>query len=890
MTVLSSTDDIFLVVNASVPDEGYVWDKIYIQAIAQYNKYPDSDPTKTNYDLVSYIPATTETTKTQWDIPLPYNRNAGFAFKPPGSVTITAINKEGNVLPLSSFPVLLGRLKDNNPTTSRLITQNLTPIGPAAVFMPPSQTQWVFETSSSLNVQKLDIKKNKTTNVYTVTPGEEGSSALFGIPLYNLGSIQNTSYRHTFSVTNLSAKPTVTTSDVTLDVFPVVYVTSLDSKLEQPISPDLATNTYNHMYQLSISGNPTGAGVQTDWDEYSDQYIAPSLFPKTLGLTMAGQAGTGQTYMSGLFDYKELFDRKVLWQSMFSPDCVFCSGGVLNMAPYTFFYNYHPWDWDLKNVSPTNGYVAYTYPDMQIYTTGDTPTLAHVPRMKLVWISGTGGTITEEGTTIIQDYVQIASTNIVYGAQVRGGSNSPSALFWSLNTLVKCSYVGSTVQFQFDTIANNISILSSKSVVEVSGVFYWIGIDQFYVFNGVVETLPNDYNINFFFRNVDIDNAQKIWASKIGQYNEICWHWPNKNLPNYTGECNAILVFNYTPGAECWYDSSFPVLNNSSSAGRICGSSISTFPFPIWMDSYSQPDPFPNTTETGNYWYMWLHERTRDMVIPGLQGTYDSTTFLLADNRYLIPSSISSREISLPAVGPDNNWSGVDKWLKLKRIEPDFLQTADIQLKILARKYSKDYFTELPNSFLIHADDPFGVCLKQIVDYYIGVQSYQLIIDGNYSVSQQVAKFPYPRLITVTNYTYFYYSAPVQVPFNITILGTYKDKVQTETLFVNYNTDLKTFATATSTLLYNEVASITLTPVFSPGPPDKVFPYLLSVGTKIPYGTEVGSVESERLMNFYTDVNVHARKLILQINQNLQGGSFELGQFLLYFDVGDGRQ
>jgi hypothetical protein len=215
--------------------------------------------------------------------------------------------------------------------------------------------------------------------------------------------------------------------------------------------------------------------------------------------------------------------------------------------------------------------------------------------------------------------------------------------------IIKASYVGAPVQFQFDTIANNLSILSSRCVVEVSGIFFWIGIDQFYSYNGMVQPLNNEANINFFFANIDLNNAQKVWGTKVGQYNEVWWHWPNKNLPNYSGECNAVLIYNYKD--QCWYDSAFPVTSNLPQAGRVCGTEITSFNYPIWVDAYSQPDFTPRSTlnPASKFWFMWLHENASDMAAPGLRVNYQpplSNIFRLLSQKFSIPSFITSRYIS----------------------------------------------------------------------------------------------------------------------------------------------------------------------------------------------------------------------------------------------------
>jgi hypothetical protein len=70
----------------------------------------------------------------------------------------------------------------------------------------------------------------------------------------------------------------------------------------------------------------------------------------------------------------------------------------------------------------------------------------------------------------------VASGKIVQGLPVRGGSNAPSGLFWSLDSLIRVSFIGGTgtpaQYWRYDIISSQSSILSSQSAIEYDGVYY----------------------------------------------------------------------------------------------------------------------------------------------------------------------------------------------------------------------------------------------------------------------------------------------------------------------------------------------------------------------------------------------------------------------------------
>lgn len=101
------------------------------------------------------------------------------------------------------------------------------------------------------------------------------------------------------------------------------------------------------------------------------------------------------------------------------------SGGIVALAPYVFAYG-------------SDGFIQWS----RAGYTDD-------------WTNGDSGA------------ARVTSQKIVKGLPLRSGAgNAPSGLFWSLDSVIRATYVGSTAVFQFDTITSQSSILSSQSVIE----------------------------------------------------------------------------------------------------------------------------------------------------------------------------------------------------------------------------------------------------------------------------------------------------------------------------------------------------------------------------------------------------------------------------------------
>ena len=178
-----------------------------------------------------------------------------------------------------------------------------------------------------------------------------------------------------------------------------------------------------------------------------------------------------------------------------------------------------------------------------------------------------------------------ATGKIVKGLPVRGGSNSPSGLFWSLDSLIRVSYapqslgVAGTANFaaptfwRYDIISSQTSIMSSSSVIEYDGIYYWCGVDRFLLYNGVVKEIPNPMNQNWFFDNLNYSQRQKVWATKVPRFGEIWWFYPRGD----STECNDAVIYNVREN--CWYDA-----GQATGARRSAGYFSQVFAYPVEAD------------------------------------------------------------------------------------------------------------------------------------------------------------------------------------------------------------------------------------------------------------------------------------------------------------------
>jgi hypothetical protein len=105
---------------------------------------------------------------------------------------------------------------------------------------------------------------------------------------------------------------------------------------------------------------------------------------------------------------------------------------------------------------------------------------------------------------------KISENKLIFGANIRGGTNAPSFLFWTENSVIYLTNVADPannpvqpVDFQREVITNNSSLISSRAVVQYDSLFFWLGTDRVFVYNGIVDSIKNTVNFEYFLENVD---------------------------------------------------------------------------------------------------------------------------------------------------------------------------------------------------------------------------------------------------------------------------------------------------------------------------------------------------------------------------------------------------
>ena len=397
--------------------------------------------------------------------------------------------------------------------------------------------------------------------------------------------------------------------------------------------------------------------------------------------------------------------------------------------------------------------------------------------------------------------LNVSPSKIVKGTPTRGGTNAPSGLFWATDSLIRVSFnsQATSIYWSYDIVSNQISIMSSSSVVEMDGTYFWMGVDRFYLYNGSVKVLANDKNVNWLFDNINYSQRQKVWATKVPRYNEIWFFYPRGQAT----ECTDAIIYNVKD--DLWYDAGQAV-----GAQRSCGYTTEIFPTPIWADwnynpVYSRPFTVIDTPETldppgpnqiyiagdvtptfspganltfdalnsfNQTYLITVSESiiTEDVPAPGVtlvtvsvnfatEPTVGEQVFLVqggfniwqhefgvnqsaVNGEFAVYSSITTSDISWLTGSPSQeSIMGINRRMHLRRVEPNFLQTGTMSMTVIGRKFAGGQYEAIDGPFYFTQDT--GKIDLRLEHRLMRLKFESNDINGNYEMGRNLITAEY---------------------------------------------------------------------------------------------------------------------------------------------------
>lgn len=132
------------------------------------------------------------------------------------------------------------------------------------------------------------------------------------------------------------------------------------------------------------------------------------------------------------------------------------------------------------------------------------------------------------------------------GSYIIGGLKTRSEiLIWTDTALYSMHYVGGDFEFGFTQMGTNISAIGPQTMISVNDIAFWMGAQQFYLYDGRIQPLPCPVK-EYVFNRLNLLQLDKVFAFTNSNFNEVGWLYPST-----TNECDSYVIFNYVEN--CWY-------------------------------------------------------------------------------------------------------------------------------------------------------------------------------------------------------------------------------------------------------------------------------------------------------------------------------------------------
>lgn len=138
--------------------------------------------------------------------------------------------------------------------------------------------------------------------------------------------------------------------------------------------------------------------------------------------------------------------------------------------------------------------------------------------------------------------------NTIIGAvQTRG-----EILVFTDTEVYSMRFVGGNDVFRFEPLGTNISSISQQASVDVNGISFWMGLDDFYVYDGIIRPIDNSLDESIFDQDgaFKLNDAQKekVFAGVNKEFHEVWWFFPS----DASDEIDRYVIYNYLENL--WYD------------------------------------------------------------------------------------------------------------------------------------------------------------------------------------------------------------------------------------------------------------------------------------------------------------------------------------------------
>jgi hypothetical protein len=148
------------------------------------------------------------------------------------------------------------------------------------------------------------------------------------------------------------------------------------------------------------------------------------------------------------------------------------------------------------------------------------------------------------------------------GGNIHGMTGGEVGLIFLDRAIVRMSYIGSPLFFQFDTISRGVGCVEGNTVVQYGSMTYFLGADGFYSCDGATVTAIGTQKVDAWFYANANPSKLNLMSSTIDPFRKIVvW----KFIDNFAQ--NTLLIYNWQVQKWSYCTTDVDVVASSASAG-----------------------------------------------------------------------------------------------------------------------------------------------------------------------------------------------------------------------------------------------------------------------------------------------------------------------------------
>jgi hypothetical protein len=176
---------------------------------------------------------------------------------------------------------------------------------------------------------------------------------------------------------------------------------------------------------------------------------------------------------------------------------------------------------------------------------------------KVQWSGINDATVWTATATSQSDYQLLPD-----GGDITGVVGGEFGIIFLEKAIVRMSYIGTPLIFQFDTISRNVGCIEGNSIAQYGGTAYFLSDDGFYATNGQSLTGIGAEKVDrYFFANANIGDIDSISAAVDPERNLVIW-----NYSNVSGG-RSLLIYNFETQKWCEADTDVNYLSTLATSG-----------------------------------------------------------------------------------------------------------------------------------------------------------------------------------------------------------------------------------------------------------------------------------------------------------------------------------